>query len=269
MVNLPSSASAIVGGACGAYHSFLFGIEGDLYSCGANQSGQLGQGRVTADPIRHFNKVALDGKCISIGSGRDFTVCCTTDGDVYSWGSPEYGQLGNGTEGKTLEKAGKYTFAYRSSPGIVEGFKLEPTCGIVQVACGTNHTLAMDEEGRLYTWGFGGYGRLGHGDAKDKFLPEAVAAFCNIPPPPNPNIPVFAQRIIPKLRATKIACGTTCCYAITGEPFFSLYFWGITKKAGEATLKPQIFDELQGIKIMDVACGQSSTIVVSDILVRT
>jgi len=40
-----------------------------------------------------------------------------------------------------------------------------------------------------------------------------------------------------------------------------LYFWGITKKSGEATLKPTIFEELQGIKILAVACGVSSTIV--------
>jgi alpha-tubulin suppressor-like RCC1 family protein len=222
----------------------------------------LGIGRVTAEPVRTFSRVGLESKCVSVGAGRDFTVCCNSTGDVYSWGSPENGQLGNGTEGKSLEKAGKYTFAYRSSPGKVEGFdKLDATCGIVQVACGTNHALVMDVEGRLYTWGFGGYGRLGHGDAKDRFAPEAVAAFCNVPPPPNPNIPAFAQRLVPKLRATKISCGQTCCYAITGEPFFALYFWGITKKSGEATLRPTIFEELQGIKVMDVACGVSSTIV--------
>ena len=252
-----------MGGACGATHSFLFGVEGDLFSCGTNSAGQLGIGRITAEPVRNFAKVAgLPGKCVSVASGRDFTVCCTEEGFCYSWGSPENGQLGNGTEGKTLEKAGKWTFAYRSSPGKVEGFdKIEGDSKIVQVACGSNHTLAMDKEGRLFTWGFGGYGRLGQGDAKDRFSPEPVAAFCNVPPPPNPNIPAFAQRIVPKLRATKIVCGQTCCYALCGEPFFSLYFWGITKKSGEATLKPTIFEELQGIKVMDVACGVSSTIV--------
>lgn len=33
---------------------------------------------------------------------------------------------------------------------------------VTKVACGTNHCVALSEEGDVYTWGFGGYGRLGH-----------------------------------------------------------------------------------------------------------
>jgi len=129
------------------------------------------------------------------------------------------------------------------------------------VACGANHALVMDEEGRLYTWGFGGYGRLGLGDVKNQFTAQAIPLFCAVPPPPNPNIPVFAQRVQPKIRAAKIACGTASSFAIIGQPFHSLYFWGITKKAGEAQTKPIIFDELQGQQSLHVSSGNTSTIV--------
>lgn len=240
---------------------------GSIVACGKNTCGQLGLGSVSQDAVSQFTLVEFDEeeKCVSIAAGKDFTVCCTASGDVYSWGSPESGQLGNGTEGKSIEKAGRYTFAYRTSPGKVKGVrKFDENCGIVEVACGMNHTMVMDAEGRLYTWGFGGYGRLGHGDATDRLEPEAVAVFCNEPPPPDPKIPVFAQRLTPKVRATRIACGGSASYAVAGEPFCSLYFWGITKKAGEATLKPTIYEELQGCRIVDVACGMSSSIVVTD-----
>ena len=33
---------------------------------------------------------------------------------------------------------------------------------VLRVAVGHNHCLAVDESGSCYTWGNGGYGRLGH-----------------------------------------------------------------------------------------------------------
>ena len=32
--------------------------------------------------------------------------------------------------------------------------------------------VAKDTKGRVFTWGFGGYGRLGHADNKDEFVPR-------------------------------------------------------------------------------------------------
>jgi alpha-tubulin suppressor-like RCC1 family protein len=34
---------------------------------------------------------------------------------------------------------------------------------ITNVACGHNHTVAVDDANACYTWGFGGYGRYGLG----------------------------------------------------------------------------------------------------------
>lgn len=263
-VKLPEGASPIVGGACGFHSSFLFGAKGDVYACGENTCGQLGLGS-TADAST-FKRVEFpeDNEnpdsvhIISMASGKDFTIAAAKDGTAYSWGSPQYGQLGNGSEGKTLEKAGKESFAYRLSPGKIRSLEK-----IHQVACGLQHALALDDEGRVFAWGFGGYGRLGLGHAKDQMEPAAIPVFSMEPPPPNPNIPAFAQRSVPKLRCSKIVCGSTCSYAIVKEPFESLYFWGITKKAGESTTKPTLYDELQGLKIRDVSVGVSSTICVS------
>jgi hypothetical protein len=45
---------------------------------------------------------------------------------------------------------------------------------IVKVALGHNHCVAVDAEGKVYTWGNGGYGRLGHKEQKDEWLPKQV-----------------------------------------------------------------------------------------------
>lgn len=41
---------------------------------------------------------------------------------------------------------------------------------IVDFSCGQNHTVAIDSKKRVYSWGFGGYGRLGHAEPKDEYV---------------------------------------------------------------------------------------------------
>ena len=75
------------------------------------------------------------------------------NGGVWSWGHPEYGQLGHGTDGGFLEKAGKTTFHYVYSPEKIltwvekdpKGKGQTPISGVVikEIACGLNHTVAI------------------------------------------------------------------------------------------------------------------------------
>lgn len=73
---------------------------------------------------------------------------------------------------------------------------------IVEVDCGTNHTIARDSEGRVYSWGFGGYGRLGHAKQEDLWSPMPIDQFTGT------NA---------LTRATKIAAGSTFSMALDGR----------------------------------------------------
>ena len=42
------------------------------------------------------------------------------------------------------------------------------------VACGGSHCLAVDDQGRLFSWGHGSNGRLGLGDTEDRHDPCCV-----------------------------------------------------------------------------------------------
>jgi len=44
----------------------------------------------------------------------------------------------------------------------------------MQLACGHNHTLVIDSDGMGFTWGNGGYGRLGQNVQKDEFTPKRL-----------------------------------------------------------------------------------------------
>ena len=46
----------------------------------------------------------------------------------------------------------------------------------VQVACGGFHTAAITEDGKMWTFGGGEHGQLGHGDKVNKVKPTVVQA---------------------------------------------------------------------------------------------
>jgi alpha-tubulin suppressor-like RCC1 family protein len=78
-----------------------------------------------------------------------------------AWGSGEYGKLGLGDTSKRTSPA-------RLAADAFGGLQ------VLQAACGDDHTLAVTEEGGLWTWGAGGYGRLGHGNHNHAYLPARV-----------------------------------------------------------------------------------------------
>jgi len=263
LVEIPNGES-ITGGACGPNHTMLVSATGSLFAAGANKCGQLGTGR-KADSVKKFVNVNMDCVVTRVACGREFTMIVDSNGLIYSCGHPEYGCLGNGTESKILERSNKFTYDFVTIPSPVVALpKAYGDVRIKDVACGAKHTCAMDEEGRIYTWGFGAYGRLGHNDNKNQMEPTAVELFSFEPPPPRPDIPKFLQAMQPKIRASKITCGNTATYVVAGEPYNSLYMFGITKKTGEANMKPTIVDNVQGWRVRSVSVGNTSTAVASE-----
>ena len=83
-------------------------------------------------------------------------------GVIYSWGGTLWDKTGH------------------KNQGIVEIQKLKGR-HIQDVACGSAHSVALDTEGMVYSWGGGGTqknkGQLGHGNLKDFPQPEEIKFF--------------------------------------------------------------------------------------------
>jgi len=75
---------------------------------------------------------------------------------VLTWGRGVFGQLGQGTSENVRV------------PTVVA--KLMKT-HVAQVACGWQHTLALSSNGKVFAWGYGEDGQLGHGDKLDQTVP--------------------------------------------------------------------------------------------------
>ncbi|WP_175428390.1 FIVAR domain-containing protein [Bacillus solimangrovi] len=88
-----------------------------------------------------------------ISLGNFHSVALASDGTVYTWGSNEYGQLGDGNIGWGMEQVSPIAI---SMPGGVT---------IEQVSAGGFHTIALASDGTVYTWGYNEYGQLGDGNS--------------------------------------------------------------------------------------------------------
>ncbi|GAM26734.1 hypothetical protein SAMD00019534_099090 [Acytostelium subglobosum LB1] len=176
--------------SCGASHSIVMTIKGDLYSWGANTCGQLGHGdldeHTAIQPIRKFSMLkAFCGDVPQhIATGKDYTLVLTRDGVVYSWGLGDQGQLGNMVDDEQalylskLNGGGLLLDVLLNTPtdpgacfpwNMISPFpkRISKLDGMVitQVACGSAHSMALTKDGQLFTWGSNSNGQLGLGIA--------------------------------------------------------------------------------------------------------
>ena len=244
----------VVGGAAGRFHSVVFLSDGTSYSFGTNKMGQLGLGsckfsilskkkdqeEIHSEPIK--NQVV---DCSSVTCGVEFTLWLTGSG-VLSAGSPEFGQLGHGTDNQynSSESSLKMYFQPQPAPRMIAALADKK---VLKIASGNNHSLALDGDGHLYSWGFGGYGRLGHNIQRDEFAPR--------------RIEFFENRLALPLDC-KIACGGMFSFAtIKGG---QLYVWGKTKIQGDTMMYPKPLLDLSGWAIRSITCGTSTIGIASE-----
>jgi alpha-tubulin suppressor-like RCC1 family protein len=130
--------------------------EGELYTWGVNNRGQLGNGNnnaynnyvVVYEPTQIGVLDNWDLVTASIGY-YTYALAINNDGELYAWGDNQYGQLGTGDYG-------------------FQNNKLVPTkvgnhSDWEYVSAGFNHTLGI-RNGRLYAWGNNSNGQLGISD---------------------------------------------------------------------------------------------------------
>lgn len=74
-----------------------------------------------------------------------------------------------------------------------------PSCGVPShTLCSLSPQLVLDSQKRVFSWGFGGYGRLGHAEQKDEMVPRLVKLFD-----------------FPGRGASQIYAGYTCSFAVS------------------------------------------------------
>ena len=189
--------------ACGKAHSLAIDNNFNLYTWGAGACGQLGVEDIHTLPVDDdgypFQPIpkslkVLKGKEILTGACGDVhSVILTKKGEVYSFGGGSFGQLGLGSINKMPLDSDSYPFM--PTPSKIESLA---NINICKLACGDSHTMAIDNEGKLYAWGAAACGQLGIENLAG--LPKDGEGN---PYEPEPKIVTFFENI----KVESIACG--------------------------------------------------------------
>ena len=133
-----------------------------------------------------------DEDIIKIAAGSNHYLFLDSKGNVWSMGGNGYGQLGHGNK-----------FDSHITPDRIAWF-LKNGIKIVDIACGFDHSLAVDNDGKVYGWGYDKYSQCGHGQNMD--------TSCDVP------------KLIESLRGyniVEIKCGShhSYCRSLDGNHF--------------------------------------------------
>lgn len=116
--------------------------DGSVWTWGNNDYGTLGDG--TTDSREVPTRVETLSNIVALEAGRDSCFALDEDGAVWAWGSNEYGQLGLGTVPSGT--SGRYG---NNIPQKVVGLP-----AIEKLHYGFGNVIALDENGKVWIWGF-------------------------------------------------------------------------------------------------------------------
>jgi len=152
---LPRRARSVT---AGWNRSFAVLEDGTLWAWGEHSYMALGA------PIVHSGlpfQVNLPGPVRSVADGQSFTLALLENGDVWAWGFDNHGQLG--LESTTYESA-----------IVPQPARIPSLSGVVKIAAGLDHSLAVMSDGTVRSWGANNAGQLGDGMTDPQRVPHPV-----------------------------------------------------------------------------------------------
>ncbi|KAJ1674904.1 hypothetical protein EV182_002325, partial [Spiromyces aspiralis] len=193
------SLSNIVAIGAGAYHSFAVDADGTLFSWGLNNFYQCGLNAIDGGDqtlIEEPTEVAAlrDVPVAKAAGGEHHSVVLARNGDVYTFGRSDSYQTGLPfqviphdalPESEKKREAAKTNVTNGSDnkgedghsghkKAIILPTKLPGFSNIVDVACGSNHTLAINSDHKVFSWGYGEMNQLGNGGEGDEKTPHEL-----------------------------------------------------------------------------------------------
>jgi alpha-tubulin suppressor-like RCC1 family protein len=145
-----------------ASHSIVIDFTDSLWVFGENECGQLGLGdtanRLTPIKIENF-------KFQFVSAGNCHTAALDFNNEVWVFGYNRHGQLGLGDINNRLTPT--------KIPSQAFGL---PAFRVKLIVAGGYHTVALDFNDEVWTFGYNAYGQLGLGDTINRSTPTQIAS---------------------------------------------------------------------------------------------
>ncbi len=198
-------------GAVGAnaYWTAAITDEGQLRACGENASGQIDA--MLGSPVspsvfirREDGSVLSQVRMVSCGPTSGHALV-GDEGEVWSWGQNDWGQLGIGVRESTTTKR-------RAVRAILPDGS--PLRDVRKVVAGQYACLALCDNGRVLAWGYNNWGQLGTGDWISYSQPT----------PDKPVVKKVNNTFVPLENIEDIEGSWSTSFAITSDGV--LWSWG-------------------------------------------
>ena len=150
--------------------------KGKVYTWGENYYGQLGNGtdvEYSNEPIciSDIPENALNGKNIVEVQSGDTMIAIDSEGKVYTWGDNIFGLLGNGTD---VEYSNEPICISDIPDNALNGKNIVEVQSYGLLEEDDDTKIALDSEGKVYTWGGNLRGSLGNGTYQNSNIPICI-----------------------------------------------------------------------------------------------
>ena len=215
---------------------------GTLYTTDVNYEGKINENR-NYQKLLNVDELKLSGKNIAqISGGLMHTVAIDKEGKVYTWGFNYYGQLGDETTTKST-----LPICISDKDNELKGKR------IVDISAGYGHTVAIDKEGKVYTWGFNEYGQLG--DITLRYSAEPICL-------------TDKKNELKRMKTVKVVTEDTEVISLAESgKIYIWYIWEVGDGTAIYALPICISDkdtELKGKRIVDISAGYGHTVAIDE-----
>lgn len=212
---------------CEGRHFLAIATNGELYSWGVGEFGRLGHSDECLDKENPTKIAYLKESQISFAAcGTTYSAAISSNGELYTFGQGRFGKLGHGnSDDKTI-------------PTLVSALKLHK---VTFVACGDSHTVCSTDQGKVFVFGDGDFGKLGIGS-----------------PTNGSQVPILIEGLGD---ISQVYAGSHFSMAISSDGC-SIYTWGKCGRLGlenvtEDVFTPQKILGLNGKKVEKVSVGSA------------
>ncbi|KAI5642407.1 regulator of chromosome condensation (RCC1) repeat domain-containing protein [Phthorimaea operculella] len=198
-----------------------------VYVWGLNDKDQLGGVKGSKVKVPVFSPSLSALRPVHIAGGSKTLFIVSHDGKLYACGEGTNGRLGLGHSNNVSTP--------RANPYLSHVLVRK-----VAVHSGGKHALALTADGKVYSWGEGEDGKLGHGNRITLEIPRLIEA-------------LSGERVV------GIACGSAHSACITARGH--LYTWGMGEYGrlghgdDNTQLLPRMVEALAPFRVIQVACG--------------